>query len=51
MRALWLIDGLYIYKASRTFQKENPSYAKKGIDYKKLKDCICKEFRIDTLYG
>lgn len=51
MRALWLIDGSYIYKAGRTFQKENPSYAKKGIDYKKLKDCLCKEFQIDVLDG
>lgn len=35
MRALWLIDGSYIYKAGKTFQKENPTYEKKGVDYKK----------------
>ena len=49
MRGLWLIDGSYIYKAGKTFQAENPTYAGKGIDYKKLKDCICKKFEIDDL--
>lgn len=49
MRGLWLIDGSYIYKAQRTFQLENTAYAKKGIDYKKLKDCIRNEFGIDSL--
>lgn len=49
MRALWLIDGSYIYKAGKTFQKENPTYEKKGVDYKKIKDCLQKEFNIDTI--
>lgn len=49
MRGLWLIDGSYIYKAGKTFQRENPAYAKKGVDYKKLKDCIRHEFGIDSL--
>lgn len=51
MRALWLIDGSYIYKAGKTFQDENPSYTSKGVDYKKLRDCICSEFHIDSLDG
>lgn len=49
MRGLWLIDGSYIYKAGKTFQAENPEYERKGVDYKKLKDCICKAFGIDDL--
>lgn len=49
MRALWLIDGSYIYKAVKSFQKDNPTYAQKGVDYKKLKDCLRKEFNIDNL--
>ncbi len=49
MRGLWLIDGSYVYKAGKSFQADNPTYEKRGIDYKKLKDCICKEFEIDNL--
>ncbi|MGN0721497.1 MAG: NYN domain-containing protein [Anaerovoracaceae bacterium] len=49
MRALWLIDGSYIYKAGKSFQNENPKYKKNGLDYKKLKDCLRKEFNIETL--
>lgn len=49
MGALWLIDGLYIYKAAKTFQKDNPCFDKKGVDYKKLKDRLVKEFKIDNL--
>lgn len=51
MRGLWLIDGSYIYKAGKTFQDENPLYAKKGVDYIKLRNCISKEFSIDSLDG
>lgn len=51
MRGLWLIDGAYMHIAGKAFQSENPAYEKKGIDYKKLKDCLCKEFGIDCLEG
>ena len=49
MRGLWLIDGSYIYKAGESFQKDNPGYARKGVDYKKLKECIRAEYNIDRL--
>lgn len=51
MRGLWLIDGSYIYKGVKNFQSKNADYAKKGVDYKKLKDHICKEFCIRNLDG
>lgn len=49
MRALWLIDGSYIYKAMRTFQRNNTRFANKGVDYKKLKDKLKLEFAIDEI--
>lgn len=51
MRGLWLIDGSYIYKAGKSFQHENAAYTNKGVDYKRLKKCICNEFDIDRLDG
>lgn len=51
MRGLWLIDGSYIYKAMKTFQKQNPDYARKGIDYTKLKMKLQEAFEIDTMDG
>ena len=49
MRALWLIDGSYIYKAMKKFQKQNPVYENKGIDYRKLKAKICEKYNISSL--
>lgn len=49
MRGLWLIDGSYIYKASKAFQRENPAYDKKGVDYTKLKKELCTAFDISSL--
>jgi len=51
MRVLWLIDGSYIYKAMKTFQKKETQFAQKGIDYKKLKEKLCSEFGIDSMDG
>ena len=36
MRGLWLIDGSYVYKAGKSFQADDPTHEKRGIDYKKL---------------
>lgn len=44
MRALWLIDGSYIYMAMREFQRKETSFTNKGVDYKKLKDRLLSEF-------
>lgn len=51
MRALWLIDGSYIYKAMKTFQKKEVTFAQKGVNYKKLKEKLCLEFGIDSMDG
>lgn len=51
MRGLWLIDGSYIYKAGKSFQRKNAGYAKKGIDYKRLKSRIREEFGLTRLDG
>lgn len=49
MRALWLIDGSYLYKSVKKFQKDNNKYQNKGIDYKKLKTKIQEYFKIDDI--
>lgn len=49
MRALWLIDGSYIYKAMREFQLQKSSYANKGVDYLKLRNRIMDAFNIDEM--
>lgn len=49
MRALWLIDGSYVYMAMRKFQKKETVFVNKGVDYKKLKDRIISEFGIDSM--
>jgi uncharacterized LabA/DUF88 family protein len=49
MRALWLIDGSYIYKAMRDYQRINPQYNNKGVDYKKLKDKLKYTYDIETM--
>lgn len=49
MRALWLIDGSYVYMAMRKFQKKDTVFVNKGVDYKKLKDRIISEFGIDSM--
>ena len=51
MRGLWLIDGSYMYKASRSFQRDNPAYAYKGIDYQKLKARLRGQFRLESMDG
>lgn len=49
MRALWLIDGSYIYKSTKTFQEDNPTYVGKGVDYKKLKENLKKKYGFDSI--
>ena len=49
MRGLWLIDGSYIYKDMRKFQRANTQYNNKGVDYKKLKDKLKEVYDIETL--
>lgn len=49
-KAIWLIDGAYLYKAMRKFQWDNaPMYDNKGLDYKKLKDALRKEYGLASL--
>lgn len=51
MRGLWLIDGSYIYKATKTYLDANPVQGGKGVDYKKLKNKIQEKFGIDSVDG
>ncbi|MDD5956382.1 MAG: NYN domain-containing protein [Lachnospiraceae bacterium] len=51
IRGLWLIDGSYIYKSAKKVQRDKTEYKNKWIDYKKLKENICREFGIDRLDG
>ena len=46
MRALWLIDGSYLYKAMKEHQRNNPEFANKGIDYTRLKKEIIGAFDV-----
>ena len=51
MRALWLIDGSYIYKAMRTFQKSHSEFEQKGVDYKRIKEQLIAEYNIESMDG
>lgn len=51
MRGLWLIDGSYLYKASKDYIQRNPSVNGRQIDYLKLKHFIEKRINIDSMDG
>ena len=49
MRAMWLIDGSYIYWSAKSYQSANPSYQNMSIDYLKLKKELIKTFSFTAM--
>lgn len=49
MRALWLIDGSYLYFSMKSFQKGNRKYENTALDFKRLKNKIIELFGIDQI--
>ncbi len=49
MRALWLIDGSYLYKAMREYQDNHSQFTNLGVDYTKLKSEIKRIFAVDRI--